>query len=42
MPIEYPHIGSSIALDGSPTVGTLGGYVQIDDEIMGITNHQCR
>jgi hypothetical protein len=40
MPTEYPHIGASIALDGSTSVGTLGGYVQIDGEIMGITNHQ--
>jgi hypothetical protein len=27
MPTEYPHIGASIALDGSTAVGTLGGYV---------------
>jgi hypothetical protein len=39
MPTEYPHIGASIALDGSTTVGTLGGYVQIDGEIIGITNY---
>jgi hypothetical protein len=39
MPIQYPHIGSSIARKGSEGVGTLGGYVQIDGEIMGITNH---
>ena len=39
MPIQYPHIGSSIARKGSEGVGSLGGYVQIDGEIMGITNH---
>ena len=39
MPTEYPHIGASIVLDGSTAVGTLGGYIQIDGEIMGITNH---
>jgi hypothetical protein len=39
MPIQYPHIGSSIARKSSETIGTLGGYIQIDGEIMGITNH---
>lgn len=40
MPIQYPYIGSSIARKGSEGVGSLGGYVQIDGEIMGITNHR--
>ena len=39
MPIQYPHIGSSIGRKDSEAIGTLGGYVQIDGEIMGITNH---
>jgi hypothetical protein len=39
MPTKYPHISASIALDGSKSVGTLGGYVEIDGEIIGITNH---
>lgn len=39
MPIHYPYIGSSIAREGSKGVGSLGGYIQIDGEIMGLTNY---
>lgn len=39
-PVQYPHIGSSVARkDSEAVVSTLGGYVQIDGEIIGVTNH---
>jgi hypothetical protein len=40
---DYPHIGSSIEIslqDGSTSIiGTLGGYIIVDGQAMGLTNH---
>jgi hypothetical protein len=36
-PIPYPLIGASIGI-GERT-GTLGGYIRVDGEVMGVTNH---
>ncbi|CZS92135.1 uncharacterized protein RCO7_00720 [Rhynchosporium graminicola] len=42
-PVEYPHVGASIALRRDMAVasgvGTLAGYVEVDGKVYGLTNH---
>lgn len=42
-PVDYPHIGAAIQVSSDDTglyeCGTLGGYVQVDGQVMGLTNN---